>query len=154
MKHILLSLIVILLTTITANAQMVTAWTTTIKPSVLPSNAYIPTVDALASDVIVRKDFDVKLLNGATWDNTNDSTAFRAICEATKVKIDDEFLVPIWGIDTSLNFTGRIVITSVNRMLFRLNSAQTPFSCGDYTHQYFTAVEGYRVGGYFEWGAD
>lgn len=154
MKHILSLMLIIALTAITSNAQMVTAWTTTIKQSILPSNAYIPSVDALTSDIVVRKEFDVKLLNGATWDNTNDSTAFRDICEATKVKIDDEFLVPIWGIDTSLAFTGRIVITSVSRMLFRLNSAQTPFSCGDYTHQYFTAVEGYRVGGYFEWGAD
>lgn len=154
MKHLLSVLIIILLAAITSSAQMVTAWTSTIKPSILPSNAYLPTVDALTSDVIVRKDFDVKLLNGATWDNTNDSTAFRAICEATKVEIDDDFLVPVWGIDTTLDFTGRIVITSVTRMLFRLNSAQTPFSCGDYTNQYFTAVEGYRVGGYFEWGAN
>lgn len=134
-----------LFATVIGNAQIVTAWTTTLTAAQLPSGASIPTVAALAGSPKNRQDFSITV--PGSLDNATKSTAFTAVGAATKDTIDASWLVPVYGIDTSLDIHGRVVITSIIRGF-------SQFEYGDKINQFGVGTDVFRVTGYFEWATD
>lgn len=139
MKKLFLFLITLI--TFSINAQITTAWTTTISASRLPEGATIPTVAEIDDANVENFSID---LDATTYDNATETTAFTAIGAATKTDIDSNWVVDVWALDTSLEITGRIVITSITR---RFDN----FEPNDLRGQYTEADDIYRVNGYFEW---
>lgn len=123
-------------------AQISTSWTTEIATTRLPSGATIPAVAALTSPS--RVPFTVDLTPASTYDNATETTAFTAIGDATKVAIDSNFVVEVWGLNPAADITGRILITDITR---RWDN----FTPGDLPNQYTAATDIFRVTGWFEW---
>ena len=142
MKSVLISLFIAL--TFSLNAQITTAWTTTISATRLPVGATIPTVAEL--DNPNTENFSIDL-DASTYDNETETTAFTAIGAGVKTEVDSNWVVDVWALDTSLNITGRIVITNILRRF-------DTFEPADYRNQYTLAEDIFRITGYFEWVKD
>lgn len=123
-----------------AHAQYTVSATSNIPASKLPATAVIPTVAKLTDPQRVAFTVDVP----GSLDNANDSTAVAAIIAAVKTKLETYYVVPVYGIDTSLDVTARILITEIRR-------TYDTFDPGDFKEQYQVASDVFRVKGYFEW---
>jgi len=123
------------------SAQVTNNWTSTIKARHLPPTANIPTVAALTDPHKLKF---ALALDGATYDNASDSTAFAGVGAATKAELDSNWLVQIWAIDTTLDITARTVLTRVTRKF-------DTFTYGDMDEQYGVATDIFWVEGVFEY---
>lgn len=119
-----------------------TAWTSTLPTSKIPTGATVPAVAELEGTVN-KEDFSIDL-DAATYDNATETTAWTAIGNAVKTEIDSNWVSDVFGIDSALTVSGRIVITGVER---RFDN----FEPGDLPMQYTAATDIFRVTGYFEW---
>lgn len=136
----ILAIFIFIWTTLLASAQLSSSWTSNIPASKLPSNANIPTVAKLTDPQRIAFTVDVP----GSLDNANDSTAVAAIGAAVQTKLLTYYVVPVYGIDTSLDVTDRILITEIKRRY-------DTFEPGDMKNQYKVANDIFRVKGYFEW---
>lgn len=121
--------------------QVTTEWTSEIAAAKLPSGATVPTVATLSNPQ--RANFTIDL-DGTTIDNATETTAWTLLGNTVQDTIDAAWIIPVYGIDTSLTITGRIVITDVLR---RFDN----FEPGDLRNQYTAATNIFRVTGRFEW---
>lgn len=144
---ILLSILLAVLFVFGGNAQITTYWTSNIPAKYLPSGATVPADTLLDGYTVSRQAFEVDLTPAATYDNATETTAWTAIGAATKVAIDSNFVVEVWGLDEAANILGRILITNVTR---RWDN----FEPTDKTMQYTAATDIFRVNGYFEWAIE
>lgn len=138
MKHLFILLSFL---TVSLSAQISTAWTCTIPKNNLPVGVTIPTVTTLVNPTT--RDFLIDL-DGTTYDNATETTAFTAIGNATKTAIDSNWIVDTFGLDESLDIVGRIIITGVSR---RFDN----FEPNNLRDQYTAATNVFRVTGRFEW---
>lgn len=130
--------------TLVVSAQITTAWTCSMNTNKIPAGATVPTVAELDNPNSGSFVID---LDAVTHDNATETTAFTSIGNAVKVEIDSNWVVDVFGLDASLDITGRIVITNIQR---RFDNFE-PDAIRD---QYTAATDIFRVTGTFQWVKD
>lgn len=126
-----------------AQAQMVTTWFTKMNDTDLPSDYTQATVPAM----LLPKKHTLTINVPASLDNATDSLAIVAIGDAIKDSIDQNYLVPDFRIDTSLDSEGQILITDIERRF-------DAFEPGDKANQYGVANPVFKVWVTFRWRRD
>lgn len=139
MKQIILLFLVML--GMSAQAQYTSNWTASMSSSKIPSGVTLNAIDTLEDYSTIRFQFD---LDATTYDNANKVTAFNAIGAAVKSTVDTIWVDDVWGLDTSLNIVGCIVIESIVRTWDNIE-------IGDFIGQYGVAEDVYRVRGKFKY---
>lgn len=144
MKLRITHLVMLLFVSALMFGQMTTAWTTTQPNRQIPTSGFtVPTVSSLTSPQSVT--FIISLPD--SLDAATAAGGLTAIGAAVKMEIDTNWLVPIWGIDTSIAATGVITLTDVRRRW-------TEFEIDDLKNQYLTATPIFRIRGRFQWELD
>lgn len=130
---------------------IVTAWTTSLAASKLPTGATVPSVDALEGTVS-KENFEVIVTPASSVDNAVEATGFTALGAAVKAIIDADWMEAEFGLDPLADITARIVITNVKRGWDNIPYVErTGF---DDAEQYAAATDVFRVWGYVEWSVD
>lgn len=86
-------------------------------------------------------------IDAETYDGNSDSTTFKAICTEVLDVLNDDWLVPVFVIDTSVDAHGILYIQDMDRVF-------DTFTRGDKRNQIKTAADQFKVTWVFHWKPD